>query len=195
MLDLNLLISKGAKLENYEPKEIIYAEGSECIYYHQLVKGRVMWVNTNDKGKEFIQKIIEPGEFFGELPLFEDGEYAADAIAIESSVVIRLPKGIFLQILRENPEIHFQFSRIIAQRLKFDFRLLKSFAFENPEGRILTLLRYIKTQQKSKEPMQVMLTRQQIANMTGLRVETVIRAILVLHEKCELNIIKGKVFI
>jgi CRP-like cAMP-binding protein len=41
---------------------------------------------------------------------------------------------------------------------------------------------------------QVMLTRQQIADFTGLRVETVIRVIRILHEKKLLAIQKGKVF-
>lgn len=190
-----MLLKKGGSVKNFEPKSIVFAEGTECIYYHQLVSGRVAWENSNDEGKEFIQKIIEPGECFGELPLFDDGLYAADAITIEPSEVARLPKSTFLQILRENPDIHFEFSRVLAQRLRFDFRLLKSFAFETPEERIRTLLNYLKNQQRNNSPMQVMLTRQQIANMTGLRVETVIRSIIALGKKGELNIIQGKVYI
>ena len=42
---------------------------------------------------------------------------------------------------------------------------------------------------------QLKLTRQQIADMTGLRVETVIRAMRNMHEKGELTIEKGKVFV
>ena len=195
MLDINLMLLKGGTIKRFDTKSSIFSEGSECIYYHQLISGRIAWENSNEEGKEFIQKIIEPGECFGELPLFDDEVYAADAIALESSEVARLPKSIFLQILRENPDIHFQFSRVLAQRLRFDFRLLKSFAFENPEERIRTLLSYLKNQQRSKSPMQVMLTRQQIANMTGLRVETVIRAIIALDKKGELSINQGKVYI
>ena len=41
---------------------------------------------------------------------------------------------------------------------------------------------------------QLKLTRQQIANMTGLRVETVIRAMRQMHEKGELTIERGKVY-
>jgi len=41
---------------------------------------------------------------------------------------------------------------------------------------------------------QVKLTRQQIANMTGLRVETVIRTIRNLQSKGQLHITKGKVY-
>lgn len=40
----------------------------------------------------------------------------------------------------------------------------------------------------------VKLTRQQIADMTGLRVETVIRSIRQMEEKGELVIDKGKVY-
>jgi len=195
MLDIDLIIKKGGSIKKVEPKSIVFAEGTECIYYHQLVTGRIAWENSNEEGKEFIQKIIEPGECFGELPLFDDDVYASDAIAIEQSEVARLPKPLFLKILKENPEIHFQYSRMLAQRLRFDFGLLKSFAFDKPEGRIRTLFKYLKGQQKNNTPMQVMLTRQQIANMTGLRVETVIRAIVALNKKGELTIEQGKVYI
>lgn len=41
----------------------------------------------------------------------------------------------------------------------------------------------------------LMLTRQQLANMTGLRVETIIRTMKLMEKNDELNIIKGKVFI
>ena len=41
---------------------------------------------------------------------------------------------------------------------------------------------------------QIKLTRQQIADMTGLRVETVIRVMRQLHEKGVIQIQKGKVY-
>jgi len=39
-----------------------------------------------------------------------------------------------------------------------------------------------------------MLTRQQIADMTALRVETVIRIMRIMHDKEEIRIEKGKVY-
>jgi len=41
---------------------------------------------------------------------------------------------------------------------------------------------------------QLKLTRQQLANMTGMRVETVIRTMRSMHEKGKLKIEKGRVF-
>ena len=41
----------------------------------------------------------------------------------------------------------------------------------------------------------LLLTRQQIANLTGMRVETVIRATKALENRGRVSIIKGKVFL
>lgn len=196
MIEIGLLMDKGATVKHFEAKDVIFHEGSECVYYHQLISGKVVWENSNEEGREFIQHIIRPGECFGELPLFDDEVYAADAIALESSRVMRMPKADFLALLRELPDLHFKFSRMLAQRVRFDFMLLKSFAFENPEKRIHSLLQYIKKNQKNGEdPLLVDLTRQQIANMTGLRVETVIRAVISLKNKGVLRIEQGKVYV
>jgi CRP-like cAMP-binding protein len=40
-----------------------------------------------------------------------------------------------------------------------------------------------------------MMTRQQLANMTGLRVETVIRTIKQMEKDEKLSIVRGKVFV
>jgi CRP/FNR family transcriptional regulator, cyclic AMP receptor protein len=161
-----------------------------------LVSGSVRWVNVDDSGKEFIQVIIEPGECFGELPLFDDEPYAASAIADDDSIVIRLHKPVFIELLKENQELHFSFSRLLAQRLRFKFLLLKSLAVDDPENRISTLLNYLKKENRNfcNKCNKLNLTRQQIADMTGLRVETVIRAMRTMHEKGELLIDKGKVY-
>ena len=69
-------------------------------------------MNVNDEGKEYIQNIVEPGESFGEIPLFDDGLYVATAIAIEACVVIRLPKKTFIQVMMDNPDLSFAFGSL-----------------------------------------------------------------------------------
>ena len=130
------------------------------------------------------------------MPLFDDQPYAATAIACEESVVIRLHKSTFLKMLQENQDTHFSFTRLITQRLRFKFYIIKEIAYHDPENSISRLLQYLKSTQKNicPECNQVKLTRQQIADMTGLRVETVIRTIRNLHEKGVLTINRGKVY-
>ena len=196
MIDIDTLLTWGSTYKKVNAEETIFQEGSECHFYYQLVSGSVRWVNINDEGKEFIQTIIEPGECFGELPLFDDEPYAASAVANKESVIIRLNKTTFKQLLREQPELHFHFTKIITQRLRYKFILVQELGSANPEHTIITLLNYFKKSNRHICPNcnQVNLTRQQIANMTGLRVETVIRTIKQLEEKGTLKIEKGKVF-
>jgi CRP-like cAMP-binding protein len=129
-------------------------------------------------------------------PLFDGAVYAGSAITNKESVIIRLLKSTFLQILCDHPEIQMSFIRLFSERLRFKFLLLNELSCFGPEHRISTLISYLKENKKNvcNKCNKVQLTRQQIANMTGLRVETVIRSIKHLQEKGTLTIDKGKVY-
>jgi CRP/FNR family transcriptional regulator, cyclic AMP receptor protein len=196
MIDIDTILAYGGGYKNVAAGEIIFQEGLEARYYYQLLEGKVKWVNISDDGKEFIQAIVEPGEAFGELPLFDEQPYAATAIAEESSVILRLHKTAFQQLLKDKPEVHFAFSKLLSQRVRFKFMTLRILAEHDPEYTISTLLNYFKAQHMNicTDCNRITLTRQQIADMTGLRVETVIRTIRNLHTKGQLVIDKGKVY-
>ena len=196
MIPVETLLAWGATYKEVAPGELIFREGAEGLFYYQLESGSVRWVSITDDGREFIQDIIEPGESFGELTLFDGAPYASSAIANNHSIVLRLRKDIFRQLLKEEPEIHFNFGKLMAQRMRFKFMLLKELACSDPEHRIASLFSYFKESKKfiCPECSRIMLTRQQIADMTGLRVETVIRTIKNLEQKGRLVIEKGKVY-
>ena len=196
MIDIDLLLAWGAAYKKVNAEETIFNEGQLCFFYYQLVSGKVRWVNIDDEGKECIHSIAEPGESFGELPLFDDDFYATTAIANEDSVVVRLRKPTFLELIKENNDINFAFTKLLSKRLRFKLSIIKSFASHCPETRIATILNYLKAENKNfcGNCFQLNLTRQQIADMTGLRVETVIRTMRTMHDKGDLVIAKGKVY-
>jgi len=110
--------------------------------------------------------------------------------------VIRLQKATFHQFLIDNPDILLSITGLLARRLRFKFFMLKELMNHEPEQRIVALIEYLK---KNKHYIcckcgRVNLTRQQIANMTCLRVETVIRAMRNMHEQGTIDIKKGKVY-
>lgn len=196
MIDINLLLAWGATYKKISSGETIFREEQACTYYFQLVSGNVRWINIDAEGRECIHSIIEPGESFGEFPLFDDGPYAASAIAESDCVIVRLYKPTFIELLKENTNLLFDFARLLTKRLRFRYSVIQSFACHNPETIIINLINHLKTENRSfiKETNQLKLTRQQIAHMTGLRVETVIRTMRLMHEKGELVITRGKVY-
>jgi len=196
MIDIDLLISWGAAYKKVRVNQIIFSEGQPCFFYNQLVSGKVKWVNVDNEGKECIHSIFEPGDAFGDLPLFDDAPYAATAIAMEDSILIRLHKHSFLDLIKKNSHIHLAFTKLLTQKLRFKLAIIRSFASNCPELRISTILSQLKHENKHfcKDCNKLNLTRQQLADMSGLRVETVIRTIRNMHEKGELVIEKGKVY-
>ena len=196
VISVDTLLTWGATYKKLAPDEIIFIEGAEAHFYYQLVSGSVRWVNVFDDGREFIQTMVEPGECFGELALFDDQDYVATAIANEPSIIIRLDKDSFQRLLKSDSEIHFEFTRQLVKEMRFKFLLVRELAQPDPEHRLMTLISYFKKTGRniSLNQKKVQLTRQHIADMTGLRVETVIRAVKALERKGFLSVQHGKVY-
>ncbi|MCU0368883.1 MAG: Crp/Fnr family transcriptional regulator [Cyclobacteriaceae bacterium] len=196
MIDPNLLLAKGATYKKLATGEILFSEGDVCEYYFQITRGQLRWVNFNNEGDEYLQTVADEGSSIGELPLFDGEVYAATAIANKPSQVLRLPKNLFHQLLYEHPHIHYKFSHLLTQRLRFKFFLLKEIAHHDSEKVVEALLSFLN---KKKEHLcgtcnQIKLNRRQIAQMTGLRVETVIRVMRNLSEKGIIQIHKRKAY-
>jgi CRP/FNR family transcriptional regulator, cyclic AMP receptor protein len=196
LIDQDLLLAWGATFHNLEKGQVLFCEDDPAHFYYQVVEGRIKMCNCNEEGKEFIQGMFEAGESFGEPPLFDGGIYPASAEADEASVVIRLRKENFLQLLKENFDIHFSFTQNLARRLRFKSLISKEISSYGPMHRVSTLLQeYKKSKGISDDAiLKIELTRQQIADMTGLRVETVIRSIRELERNGHLKIERGKVY-
>lgn len=198
MINEDMLLARGAVYKKIKKNDFIFKEGTACNYYYQLVEGKVNWLNYDTDGKLFIHMIIHPGECFGELPLFDAEPYAATALADSDAVILQLPKVTFHELLKENQALVQAFAMLFAQRIRYQFFIIKEIAQHNPEHKIISILNFFKQRYPIDDNngwYKINFTRQQIAGMTGLRIETVIRVIRKLNESGKLIINKGKVFL
>ncbi|MCU0373768.1 MAG: Crp/Fnr family transcriptional regulator [Chitinophagaceae bacterium] len=197
-IDNDLLLAWGAAYKQYKKGEVIFRENNAALFYHQLESGSVKMINCNEQGREFIQGIFSAGESFGEPPLFYDGTYPADAVAESDCTILRLRKVSFFEVLKDNPAVLMTITKTLAKRLHHKAIVARELACHEPEHRVLTILEMVKTKGNAKQhngKIKVPYTRQQIADMTGLRVETIIRTIRMLETKAIVSIINGKVYI
>lgn len=197
MIESSILQRYGATEKLYLRDEIVFLKDDKPRFYFQVLSGKVKMSNYNDAGKEFIQGIFIEGNSFGEPPLFGTFDYPANAVILEESVLVLLRKERFENLLRENPDIHLNFTRVLADRLYYKAKMASGNSNENAEERIRTLIDYLKYsvyKVPQNERMEVDLTRQQIADLTGLRVETVIRTFKKMAIKGEIEIANRKVF-
>lgn len=192
-IDLDLLFSWGAIAKEYKKNEVILNEDEIANFYYQVIDGNVRMFNSNDDGKEFTQGYFSSGQSFGEPPLFIDEKYPSTAVAFQDSKIVKLSKDKFLKILDEYPSIQKQFLKLMAQRIHSKAKTSKDIINQKPEFRILAFLNANKKGNDSIKEL-VPFTRQEIANFTGLRVETVIRVFSKMKTAKKIDIINHKIF-
>lgn len=197
MIAAALLEKYGALKKSFNKNEVIFEEGNLPAYYYQVLSGEIKMSNYNDDGREFIQGIFYKGQSFGEPPLFLNQKYPANAIAVDDSEVLLLLKSSFMKLLEENAVISIKIIENLAQRLYYKSIMAAEISTHEPEHRVLKLIDHgiaYFNFKKDSDGYLINFTRQQIGDLTGLRVETVIRAIKALEKKGELKIINRKVY-
>lgn len=195
MIPLYILQQYNCVVKSFSKESIIFHEGETPRFYYQIEKGDVKMFNLTEDGKEFVQGYFDNEKSFGEPPLFGDYKYPASALCVSDCSIIKLPKSAFFELLKAHPEIHLNFTQLLCQRMVYKAKIMKEVSIFPPEHRILTLLNHLKDNSTSIDDYEVTLTRQQISELTGLRVETVIRAIKKLEKSNKLYIKERKVYL
>ncbi len=204
MISPAVLAKYGSREISLKKDDVIFREGEEALHYFQVLKGSLKMITDSPDGQEFIQGIFKTDDSFGEPPLFCSFPYPSTSIALEPTVIIKLAKDNFFKLLRENFEIHLHLDEVLCQRLKYKSMVLSEISFYDPEHRIMSLLRYMKEEAHSSTNKKngmirtehhytVPFTRQQLADMSGLRVETVIRTVKKMEEDGKLRIVGHKI--
>ena len=194
-IDTNILIAWGGIAKKYAKNEVIFHEDTEALFYYQVVEGQVKMININNDGKEYIQGIFHEGCSFGEPPLFVNEVYPTTAIAQKDSIVLKLSKSTFLKLLDEYPELTKSLLIQLAHRIYNKTVTARELIHNKPEDRILAFLKEYKKKFSNDTGLWLVPhTRKEIANLTGLRVETVIRALKKMETTKQVQIINHKLY-
>lgn len=191
-INSDVLLAWGAVSKRYRKNDFVFQEGDEPRYYFQIASGSVRMFNANDEGREFTQGSFEAGSSFGEPPLFIGERYPSNAICQEDCVIYKLSADKFFNILDDYPQLQKSFIHLFARRLYNKSVTARNIIHHTPEERIKEFLNNYKSckgNDHSSTRMLIPFTRQEIANCTGLRVETVIRTLSKMQEagKVEIN--------
>ncbi|QOI98774.1 MAG: Crp/Fnr family transcriptional regulator [Flammeovirgaceae bacterium] len=191
LIPVKLLEEYKARLVKVRKDQVLFEEGNPAADYFQVEEGQVRMYILNHEGQEFTQGIFHAGESFGEPPLLGNFAYPATAIALTPGKVWRLPKADFLQLLKNNFELHLKLDHVLCNRLQYKSMILTEISSHTPEHRLTTILNYLKsklTPEGDGQPIIIPYTRQQLADMTSLRVETVIRTIKKMEGKGKIKL-------
>ena len=176
---------------------IIYAgDQGDTLYY--IIKGSVTVVIEDDSdGKEMILAYLNPGDFVGEMGLFDQEHRSAWIRTKTECEVGEISYGKFVELSHKHPEFLFAISKQIAQRLRDTTRKVSDLAFLDVTGRVArTLLDLCREPDAMTHPdgMQIKITRQEIGRIVGCSREMVGRVLKDLEER-ELVSVAGKTMV
>lgn len=176
---------------------IIYAgDQGDTLYY--IIKGSVTVVIEDDNdGKEMILAYLNPGDFVGEMGLFDQEHRSAWIRTKTECEVGEISYAKFVELSHKYPAFLFAISKQIAQRLRDTTRKISDLAFLDVTGRVArTLLDLCKEPDAMTHPdgMQIKITRQEIGRIVGCSREMVGRVLKDLEER-ELVSVAGKTMV
>lgn len=185
----------GGRVLRLAKGETLFEQGTTASSFFQVRTGRVKMVSCTDQGREFVQGLFTDGQSFGEPPFFNDVPYPAAAVSVVESHVWSCGRERFLSLLADHPDIHLRLTKVLSGRLVYKSMMLAEIAVEEAEHRLGTLIEYFRAAQQhdQSQPYRVPFTRQQLADMTGLRVETVVRSVKAMEHAGVLAIDDGKI--
>lgn len=197
MIPTDLLIAKGAIVKHFSAGEYLYEEGAMSTYYYQIVEGKVRVCNFLADGKEVLHTILGMQESVNYLGYTDLQVYTVSAIIDCPSTIIKIPINAFKEILEQHTTYLMVFLKQLSDNLNFKMFITKILSLHHPEEMLSALIQYLNQDKRliCQECKRLMLTRQQLANMTGMRVETIIRTMKQMQKCDKLNIVKGKVFV
>ncbi len=172
--------------KEYPAKSIIIKEGDPSTDLYYIVEGSVSVIVEDIKGREIVLAYLNPGDFFGEIGLFDDQHKRSAFVRAKTKCEIAKVSYEHLKSLQIIfPVILFNIASQLAIRLRKTSRKVSDLAFTDVQGRVArTLLELCKEPDAMTHPdgMQIKITRQELGRIVGCSREMVGRVLKSLEE-------------
>ena len=183
-------------VKRFKKNEIILQEEDTNEYMYVILNGKVKVVQTTEDGKEILLALHQSGDFFGEMSLIDGKTSPANVIATEDSTAAIISKKDFNSLIRNQKKVLDNLLLILCSRHRESWDKIQMLNYKNASHRIkiLFLMLSDKYGEKTAEGVTInmKLTHQEIAEMTGMTRETVTRVLDRWQREGEINIFKNK---
>ena len=160
--------------------EVVFQEGDPGVGFHFVLFGAVKIFKMNEEGKEHIIHILGPGELFGEVLLFNQGDYPATAIAQSDSLVGVVPNEKLEELVLRNNQLALLIIKALNRRLQVAQQKIRSLALTGAQAKVantLLALLYERGQEETDQTwrLELDIPKQDLANLVGVTRETLAR--------------------
>jgi CRP/FNR family cyclic AMP-dependent transcriptional regulator len=169
------LLTDRAAIRSYPKGAIIVNEGDEGNSLFVIQTGSVKAFLSDETGKEVVLSTQGPGEYFGDLALFDNEPRSASVMALEPCKVMIITKTQLREAITEDPEIGFSLLQGLAMRVRILTENVRTLALLDVFGRLVKTLYMLAEDKDGALVIDQRLTQQDLANRIGASREMVSR--------------------
>lgn len=164
----------GARPLRCDRNQPIFAEGDEGGEMFVVRSGRIAIGRRSVDGRESLVALMEAGDLFGEMPLFDSGVRSTSARALETSELLRIPFSLVRAELDARPQLLWDVVNLLVQRLRSTDSALADAVFLDVTGR--TAKRLLELAGEADEFV-LPITQEELAGLVGASRERVNKSI------------------
>jgi len=184
--DLDILMA-GKSEQVYKKGEIIFREGGFPSGIFYITEGKVKKYKVDKDGREQIIYVANTGELLGYHAVLGEDRYPDSAAALERSIIAFIPKEDFVTALGHSKVL----SKRLLKTLSHEFAVLANsislYAQKSVRERLALQLIVLREKYKVNfqpgMPVEINMSRDDLASLAGTARENVVRILSELKEK------------
>lgn len=158
----------------FDKGKVIIHDGDPLDYLYIVHQGRVKIYQIFESGKEQLLRILEPGEFMGEMALFTRKEMDSYAEAMEKTEICAIHRHDMQSLMKEHPTIAIKILEQFSERLDETEKLVGALSGKDVEMRIASYLVDL-VEKNGKLEVVLPMSKKELASHLGTTQETVSR--------------------
>jgi len=165
--------------------EVVFREGDDSDTCYVVRSGHARAVREHGDGRQITLATFGPGDFFGELAMFDDERRSATVEAVDALDVLGIPGVDMRALLSRHPEIAVKLVISLGRRLRAANERLARQSFQTVQSRVAAVLTQLVDQARAEgageRDVLVTATQAELAQLAGSSRESASRFLAVLE--------------
>ena len=170
-----LKFEKSKSTVSYRKGETIIKQGTQFTHVVSFNEGLAKLNVEVGPDKNVMIGLVKPSEILGGPGMFEDNKYAFSVIALTPARICLIDASIFKKIIQTNDDFMGSFLSTFSTRYIEAINRLVSISRKQMYGRVAEALLYLSDSIYKAEKFDMDLSRQELAEFTGMSKESVSR--------------------
>ncbi|PXV62608.1 CRP/FNR family transcriptional regulator, anaerobic regulatory protein [Halanaerobium congolense] len=193
------LLCQNSYAKLYEKDEIIFFENDSVKKLYLLINGKVKLSMLSAEGKEKVLTILQEGDIFGELSLFDEDPHPLTAEAMDDARLLIIPWNEMEKMIIKRPSLAIKIIEALSKKTRLLTSQVRELVFQDAAGRLASLLSRLAEdfgrEIEEGTVIDLVLTHQEIANLIGSSRVTVTKLINKFIDDGMITIKKRKIII